>query len=60
MEIKFAFFAYGILAIGALALVLAFSSSQTGNSQWATNFFYLAVGITLLFFLYMFAKLLKR
>jgi hypothetical protein len=58
--VKFSFFAYGILAICALALVLAFSSSQTGNLQWATNFYYLAVGIVALFILYMFTKLFRR
>jgi hypothetical protein len=57
---KFSFFAYGILAICALALVLAFSSSQTGNDQWATNFFDLAVLISVLFIAYMFVKMMRR
>ena len=60
MAIKFSFFAYGILAICALALVLAFSSSQTGKENWASNFFYLATLIAILFIFYMFLKLLRR
>lgn len=60
MRVKFSFFAYGILAICALALVLAFSSAQTGQEGWADNFFNLATLIAVLFIFYMFAKLLKR
>jgi hypothetical protein len=60
MGIKFSFFAYGILAIAALALLLAFSSSQIGQFDWASNFFNLAVLIVVLFILYMFVKLLRR
>lgn len=60
MAIKFSFVAYGILAICALALVLAFSSSQTGNMEWASNFYDLAILIVVLFVLYMFVKLLRR
>jgi hypothetical protein len=60
MAIRFSFFAYGILAICALALVLAFTSSQAGNSTWASNFYDLAVLIVVLFILYMFAKLLRK
>jgi len=59
MGIKFSFFAYGILAICALSLVLAFSSSQTGYEDWATNFYNLAVLIAVLFIIYMFVKILK-
>jgi hypothetical protein len=60
VPLKFSFFAYGILAIAALALLFAYSSSQFGNGEWATNFFDLAVLIVVLFVLYMFVKLLKR
>lgn len=60
MAIKFSFFAYGILAICALALFLAFSSSQTGQEDWAGSFFNLATLIVVLFIFYMFVKLLKR
>jgi hypothetical protein len=60
MAIKFSFFAYGILAIAALALVLAFSSSQVGQSDWAGNFFGLATFIVVLFIVYMFIKMLRR
>lgn len=60
MAIKFSFFAYGILAICALALVLAFSSSQTGHEGWAQNFYYLAIFIVVLFIFYMFVKLMRR
>jgi hypothetical protein len=60
MGVKFSFWAYGILAICALALILAFSSSQTGNLTWATNFYNLAILIVVLFILYMFLKLFRR
>jgi hypothetical protein len=60
MGVKFSFFAYGILAICALALILAFSSSQIGLEGWAQNFYNLAVLIVVLFILYMFVKLLRR
>jgi len=60
MGVKFSFFAYGILAICALALILAFASSQIGLENWAGNFFYLAVLIVVLFIFYMFVKLLRR
>jgi len=57
MGIKFSFFAYGILAICALALFLTFASIQIGQGGWASNFFDLAVIIAILFILYMFARL---
>jgi len=60
MGIKFSFSAYGILAICALALVLAFSLSQTGQENWASNFFNFATLIAVLFIIYMFVKLLRR
>lgn len=60
MGVKFSFFAYGILAVCALALVLAFSSAQTGLEDWAGNFFKLATLIAVLFIFYMFVKLLRR
>lgn len=60
MAVKFSFFAYGILAICALALVLSFSAAQTGIEDWANNFFNLAVLIAAAFLFYMFVKLLKR
>lgn len=60
MAIKFSFFAYGILAIAALALVLSFSSNQVGQGDWAGNFFGLATFIVVLFIFYMFVKMLRR
>jgi len=60
MGIKFSFVAYGILAIAALALVLSFSSTQVGQSDWAGNFFSLATFIVVLFIVYMFVKMLRR
>lgn len=60
MAIKFSFFAYGILAISALALVLSFSSAATGQNDWANNFFGLGSLIAFAFLAYMFIKLLKN
>ncbi len=59
MAINFSFFAYGILAIAALALVLSFSSVATGQNDWASNFFGLGSLIAFAFLAYMFVKLLK-
>jgi len=60
MGIRFSFVAYGILAVCALALVLAFSSAQIGEEDWAKNFFSLATFIVVLFIVYMFFKLLRK
>ncbi len=60
MAIKFSFFAYGILAIGALAMVLTLTSTQIGEGEWAGNFFSLSVFIVVSFILYMFVKLFSR
>ena len=60
MAIKFSFFAYGILAVCALALVLAFTSSETGQTGLSSSFFNLAVLIIVVFFIYMFVRVFKR
>lgn len=57
VAIKFTFFAYGILAIAALALLLSFVSDSIGKSGSA--YFGLAVVIVLVFFLYLFLKMFK-
>ena len=58
MKIKFSFFAYGILAVAALALVLSFFSEQLGKS--GSIYYAIAVCIVVAFFLYMFMKLFRR
>ena len=60
MAIKFSFFAYGILAIAALTLLLAFTSVQVGQENWASNFFLLGSFIVVFFMAYMFIKVLKK
>lgn len=60
MAIKFSFFAYGILAIAALTLFLAFSSVQLGQENWGSNFFLLGSFIVVFFMAYMFLKVLKK
>lgn len=58
MGIRHTFFAYGILAIFALALVLIFTSTQidTTNSQ----FYNIAVLMVLFFFLLTLVRVFKR
>gem|GEM_PF-5954156 len=63
--LSFRFFAYGILAIAALALFLNFVSVwqqvATGSELWATfgsGMSAIVMTIVVLFFIYMFAKLL--
>jgi len=54
---KFSFWAYGILAIAALALVLIIPAIQMGQEEWADKFFNLGKAIAFLFIIYMFVKL---
>jgi len=60
MAAKFSFWAYGILAIAALALVLYTSSSVGGHPDVGGPLLNLAGIIVGAFIVYMFAKLLIR
>ncbi len=57
---KFSFWAYGILAIAALALVLYVAATQAGLKEVGQNLWFLAVFIVVAFIAYMFTKLLSR
>ena len=57
--VKFSFWAYGILAIAALALVLYVYASEIGQAQVSENLWYLVVLIVVAFIVYMFVKLLR-
>lgn len=59
MLVKFSFWAYGILAIAALALILYVFASQTGLQDVSTNLYNLVLLIVVSFILYMFIKLLR-
>jgi len=58
--VKFSFWAYGILAVAALALVLYFVASQSGLQEVSQNLWFLVVLIIVSWIVYMFVKLLKR
>jgi hypothetical protein len=60
MAAKFSFWAYGILAIAALALVLYASSSTGGHPDVGGPLLNLAEIIVGVFMIYMFAKLLLK
>jgi hypothetical protein len=60
MAAKFSFWAYGILAIAALALVLYTSSSLGGHPDTGVPLLNLAELIVGAFIVYMFAKLILR
>jgi hypothetical protein len=57
-EMKFTFWAFGILAICALSLFMVPTLLAMGQGQWASNYFNLGVVIASMFLVYMFAKLL--
>lgn len=57
--VKFSFWAYGILAIAALTLVLYVITSQSGLTEVSTNLWDLVVLIVVAFILYMFIKLFR-
>jgi hypothetical protein len=59
MLVKFSFWAYGILAIAALALILYVFASQIGLQDVSTNLYNLALLIVVAFIFYMFVKLLR-
>lgn len=58
MGIRFSFVVYGILAVFALVLVLAFTSEQIVES--GSNLFTVAVFVVVFVFAYMLARLFKR
>lgn len=60
MTMKFSFWAYGILAIAALSLVLYTSSSLGGRIDIGAPLLNLAGLIVGAFIIYMFVKLLMR
>jgi VIT1/CCC1 family predicted Fe2+/Mn2+ transporter len=60
MGVSFKFWAYGILAIAALAMVLYFSTSLAGRSDIGQPFIWIAGFIVVAFVIYMFAKLFVR
>jgi len=57
-KIGFSFFAYGILAIAALGMVLYTTSSMAGQPNAGEPVLQIAVVIVVAFILYMFAKLI--
>jgi hypothetical protein len=56
-KISFSFFAYGILAIAALGMVLYTMTSMVGQASAGEPLLTIAVVIVVTFILYMFAKL---
>jgi len=57
-RVRFSFWAFGILAIAALALVLSTGSSISGYSEVGQQLFNMASYIVGAFILYMFVKLI--
>lgn len=54
---KFVFWAFGVLAIAALALTMTVPAMVTGSTELASKMFGFAEAIVAVFFMYMFAKL---
>jgi hypothetical protein len=52
VAINIKIFLVGIIGLAGLALILSFSSSQTGNTDWASNFMLFALVIVVLFFVF--------
>jgi hypothetical protein len=57
--VKFSFWAYGILAIAALTLVLYVATSESGLTSVSNNLWDLTVFIVIAFIVYMFIKLFR-
>jgi hypothetical protein len=57
---RFTFWAFGVLAIAALALTLTIPSAAAGNPNLSSQMFGFAETIVAVFFIYMFAKLFLR
>lgn len=60
MGTKFSFWAYGILAVAAFAMLLYATTSISGYPEVGNPLLGIAVLIVVAFILYMFAKLLVR
>jgi len=60
MGVSFKFWACGILAIAALAMVLYVSTSLAGRGDIGQPFIWIAGFIVVAFVIYMFAKLFVR
>lgn len=57
--VKFSFWAYGILAIAALALVLYVVASQSGLTEVSTNLWNLVLLMVVVLILYVIIKLFR-
>ncbi|MGF3572208.1 MAG: hypothetical protein ACQXXG_02125 [Candidatus Bathyarchaeia archaeon] len=57
---KFSFWAYGILAIAAFAMLLYTTTSLSGHSDIGNPLLSISVFIVVAFVIYMFAKLFMR